>query len=96
MYWNEKPLRPGEVRQVGFAYGLGNVSSSTGGQLGLSARGSVQEGEEFTLSALVADPRPGQTVTLELPDGAGFKLVEGNRTQPVPPLSNAVASHRVP
>jgi len=91
MYWDEKPLRPSEVRTVGFAYGLGSVSTSAGGQLGLSARGSVQEGDEFTLSALVPNPRSGQTVTLELPEG--FKLIEGNPTQAVPPLSDAVASH---
>lgn len=96
IYWGERKLEPGEVRQVGFAYGLGSVSSSAGGQLGLTARGSVDPGAEFTLTALVRSPKPGQTVTLVLPEDAGFGLVDGKATQEVPPLSDAVQSQNSP
>jgi predicted secreted protein len=81
VYWGEKPLRPGEKRELGFAYGLGSLSIS-GGQLGVSVGGSFAPNGDLTVVALVNNPEKGQTVTLKLPEG--FQLVEGDATQSVP------------
>lgn len=84
VYWDPQPLRPGEKRTVGFAYGLGRVAASeAGGALGLSVGGSFTPGGEFSLTAEVRNPVRGQTLTLELPPG--FSLVSGRTTEAVPP-----------
>lgn len=83
MYWEEQPLAPGGRREVGFAYGLGTVSSGEGGgRLLLSVGGRMVRGGEFTLTALVNDPAPDEQLALDLP--AGFRLVEGSSSQAVP------------
>jgi hypothetical protein len=86
MYWNDKTLKPGEKREVGFAYGLGNVASDKDaeGRLALTVPGRIRPNGEFSLVAQVANPKKGETLSLELP--AGFKLVEGETTQKVPPV----------
>jgi hypothetical protein len=86
MYWNEKTLKAGEKREVGFAYGLGNVASDKGaeGRLGLSVGGRFVKDGEFTLTALVASPKKGEELTLDLP--AGLTLIEGAKAQKVPPV----------
>jgi hypothetical protein len=95
IYWNEKVLEPGTSREVGFAYGLGKVSSSEGGgSLGLTVGGSFTPGGEFTLTAYVSNPRVGQTVSLTLPEG--FKVLEGELTQPVPQLPAGSSSRNSP
>jgi hypothetical protein len=85
MYWDVKTLKPGAVREVGFAYGLGNVPGDGGDErilLNIAGR-KVPDGE-FTLNALVSDPRDGERLTLELPKG--FKLLKGDEaTKSVPP-----------
>jgi hypothetical protein len=82
IYWNAKEMAPGTSREVGFAYGLGTVSSTEGGQLAVTVGGSFRPGGLFTVTAYVKEPREGQTVTLGLPDG--FTLVEGDAQQTVP------------
>ena len=96
MYWNAKVLRPGEKREVGFGYGLGNVASDKDaeGRLGLSVGGHFVPGGEFTLTALVANPKKGETLTLALP--AGFKAIEGELTQKVPPVPADAARRTSP
>lgn len=81
IYWNPKILKPGEKREVAFAYGLGSVSASEGGQLALTAVGEFTPGGEFTLTAEVRNPIPGQTVKVELPEG--FQLTQGTQQQEV-------------
>jgi hypothetical protein len=81
LYWDEKEIKPGEVREVGFAYGLGNVSSGAGGKLGVTAGGSLLAGAEFTVTAYVNTPLRDQTVTLQLPPG--LERTAGPATQPV-------------
>ncbi len=79
IYWDEQSLGPGQTREMAFAYGLGHVSGTTGEggkQLGLSADGAMRPGGEFTVTALVGNPNPGQTAELVLPDG--LKLVDSN------------------
>jgi hypothetical protein len=86
IYWDAKPIPQGGSREMAFAYGLGSVAAGeAGGALGISVGGSFTPGGEFTLTAEARDPRDGQTLTLELPDG--FSLVAGQPTQPVPPLA---------
>jgi hypothetical protein len=95
IYWNDRPLEAGASREMGFAYGLGNVSSGEGGgKLGLTVGGSFTPGGEFTLTAYVSNPLPGQTVTLTLPEG--FRLTEGELVRPVPPLPPGSASRNSP
>jgi hypothetical protein len=81
MYWNERPLNPKEKREVGFAYGRGSFEGG-GGKIGLSMGGDFFVGGEFTVTAEISDPRPGEKATIHLPDN--FKLVEGEATQDVP------------
>ncbi len=88
IYWNPKTLQPGGKREVGFAYGLGKVSTQTegGGNFALTGDSGVVEGREFTLQAVVDKPAAGQTLTLTLPDG--LTLASGSEaTQKVPPVS---------
>jgi hypothetical protein len=95
IYWDEKEVPAGGSREMGFAYGLGNVSSGEGGgKLALTTGGSFTPGGEFTLTAYVSNPQPNQTVTLTLPDG--FRLVEGDLSRPVPPLPAGSASRNSP
>jgi hypothetical protein len=90
MYWDPRPLAPtngkedpSKRREVGFAYGLGNVASDThGGHLLVSTGGSIVEGGTFTLNAVVSDPVQDERLKVDLP--SGFRLVEGEAEQPVP------------
>jgi hypothetical protein len=78
IYWNERQIGAGDVRPMGFSYGLGNVSG-LGGQLGVTVGGVFGPGGELTVVALT--PHSGQTLTLKLPPG--FTLVEGQEKQEV-------------
>jgi predicted secreted protein len=79
LYWPEKMLAANETRTIGFAYGLGNVSSND--KLGLTLGGSFEPGQLFTATAYVENPVPGQTLRLELPEGLSRE--EGAETQNV-------------
>ncbi|MGH7227423.1 MAG: hypothetical protein ACRELF_29785, partial [Gemmataceae bacterium] len=95
LYWKEKELPAGEHRELGFAYGLGHVSSGEGGgKLGLTVGGSFRPGEEFTVTAYVHEPLPRQTVSLELP--RGLTRVDGEATRNVPSLPDGAASRNSP
>jgi hypothetical protein len=81
LYWNPVDMKPGESREMAFSYGLGNVK---GGKLGLTVGGTLAVNREMTVVAYVADPQPGETATLQLPEG--FDLLGSSpATQPVPP-----------
>jgi hypothetical protein len=95
MYWNERPLNPGAAREVGFAYGLGDVASGEGhGRLAVTIGGSFTPGGEFTVTAYVRNPQPGQHLTLSVPEG--FELAEGIADQVVPPLPPDASSPNSP
>ena len=82
VYWKEEDMAPGKVRNLGFTFGLGTVTS-TEGLIGLSVGGSFAPGGELTVVALIHEAKPNQTVTLKLP--TEFKLVDGiEETQKVP------------
>jgi hypothetical protein len=84
LYWEERELGPKETREVGFTYGLGNLSAT--GELALTVGGALVVNNELTVVGLVnREPGPGETITLELPEG--LKLAETTpQTQPVPRL----------
>jgi hypothetical protein len=68
VYWDPRPLRPGEAREVGFTYGLGNVASGeSGGKLLLSLGGRLVRDGDLTLTALVSNPERGERLVLEVP-----------------------------
>jgi serine/threonine protein kinase len=80
LYWNPKDLYSGEHREMAFSYGLGNLK---GGKVGLTVGGTLAVGRDMTVVAYVADPKPGEKATLELPKG--FELLSGYlATQEVP------------
>jgi hypothetical protein len=84
MYWDPKDLAPGAKREAAYAYGQGVATNPENeGTVRAVLSGSFEPGKRFTVSAYVADPLPGQSLTLELP--AGMELVEGKEVQPVPP-----------
>jgi hypothetical protein len=84
LYWFDKLLKPGEIREMGYAYGLGSVASSDpGGKLGLTLGGSFEPGESFTVTAYVQGVEKGQTLALELPEG--LERIDGTEVQKVPP-----------
>ena len=85
MYWQQRDLEPGAKREVGFAYGLGSVAASAGGKLALTVGGALVRGGDFTVTAYVTDPQPGQRLTLRLP--AGLQIQEGSAEQAVPPIA---------
>jgi hypothetical protein len=87
MYWDERPLKPGETRKVGFAYGLGSVASQeSGGKLLLTVGGRMVPEFELTLTALVQNPEPGDNLTLDVPAGMELLRGHGAAEQSVPPL----------
>ena len=95
MYWDARPIAPGAGREMGFAYGLGDVAAGEGGgKLGLSVGGSFTPGGEISVTAYVNNPVAGQNVTLHLP--AGFQIAEGGLTQAVPAPAPGAASRMSP
>lgn len=95
MYWLERELKPGESRELGFAYGLGKVASGEGGgKLGLTVGGSLTVGGEFSVTAYVTNPVPGQRLTLHLPEG--LELKGDSAEQAVPPLPENATSRNSP
>jgi hypothetical protein len=94
IYWNPERLEPGQKREVGFACGLGSLSSGEGGgKLALTVGGAFTPGGEFTVTAYVQNPVRGQTVTLEVPDG--FAIL-GDEKQTVPALAPDASSRNSP
>lgn len=85
-YWPAKELNPGMKRDVAYVYGEGIATTAESeGRFQLSLNGGFEPGKAFTISAVIADPAQGQTLTLELP--AGMKRIEGKEVQSVPPLA---------
>ncbi len=84
IYWGPKTLPPGGRRDVGFTIGLGKVAAERRGKLLLSVGGQTYRDGEFTLTALVHQPEPGERLTLRLPPRS-FKLLGGGLEEAVPP-----------
>jgi hypothetical protein len=92
LYWGEKMLPVGSKRQVGFSYGLGNLSIT--GRLGISVGGSFVPNGDVTVVALVNNPENGQKLTLKL--SKGLELVEGAEQQAVPPVPAGASAQQSP
>jgi hypothetical protein len=95
IYWKEALLAPGASREVGFEYGLWNLSSK-GSRLATTVDGAFRPEGELTVVAYVN--RTGleeeATVTLKLPEG--FKVLAGAATQSVPRLPRTARSSTIP
>ncbi len=76
VYWEEKDLEPGEVRHVGYTYGLGTLAAGEG-SLALSVPSTVYTGSDFFVTAYVYKARRGQKVSIELPEGLALAAGEG-------------------
>jgi hypothetical protein len=74
LYWAYQDMNPSEVREMAFTYGLNAVSSGDG-QIGLTAGGSFRPGGEFTVTAYIKEPKPGQKIKLNAP--SGLALLQG-------------------
>src|SRR5207247_3926811 len=99
--WQVKILKPGK-------FSLG-VASSTGitqrksliieppdektGPFTFDLVGEIRPGQTFEVIAKIADPAPGQTLTLTLPNE--LKLKEGEATQAVPAAAGSTVTWRV-
>ena len=82
VYWDPKDIRPGGKREMGYAYGEGVAyGPASEGNFNVKLGGSFEPGKVFTIAAMISDPAPGQSLTLELPDS--MERVEGKRVQPV-------------
>lgn len=82
IFWDKRILKSGERRTMVWAYGGGIASNPENeGKVTLSLSGNLEPGRLFTITAIVEDAVPSQTLTLELP--AGIDLVEGRERQPV-------------
>src|SRR5262245_9793263 len=91
VYWDPVEIKPGGKRELAYAYG-GGIASPPGGEghVSLALGGSFEPGKLFTITAHVDDPAPGQSLSLELPDG--IERVEGKERQPVPLAAEENAS----
>ena len=86
LYWGEeRVLKKGGTRHVGFTYGLSTLGqlpgsgTPAGGNLLLSVPDNVYENKEFVVTAYVYNAREGEKVTLELPDG--LSLADGESAE---------------
>jgi hypothetical protein len=95
IYWEEKPLKAGASRTVGFEYGLFQIASKDS-RLALAVAGARRPGGQLTVVAYM--DRTGldndATLTLSLPDG--FGLLEGAATQKIPEPASGARSAIVP
>lgn len=83
MYWDPQKVAANGKRELAYAYGLGLAGNPENeGKVAVSLAGSFEPNKQFTVTALVEDPLPGQTLTLELPDG--MERLEGKAMQVVP------------
>jgi hypothetical protein len=91
IFFDDKEVKPHSKREMAYAYGVSLASSpESEGRVTVGLGGSFEPGKLFTVAAQVDEPVEGQSLTLELP--AGMELVEGKRTQPVPPPAEAGSS----
>jgi hypothetical protein len=93
LYYRPRTLDPGARRLIRFSYGLGSISSTATGnaRLSLTAGGPFRSGGKFWLVALVQNPKPGQQVRLDLPEG--FRLGAGH--EPVKAVGSAAGYNQL-
>ena len=82
-FWDPREIKAGAKREFAYAFGQGVAPKlDNEGAIKLDLVGSFEPNKMFTINAFVSDPAPGQSLTLELPDG--LERLEGKETQPVP------------
>jgi hypothetical protein len=87
VFWEPKEIKPGGKREIAYGYGQGIATSpESEGQVEMLLGGSFEPGKVFSVTAYVNDPAPGQSLTLQLPDG--MALAEGKEVQSVPGLGD--------
>ena len=71
LYWPIKEMKPKEVRNMAFTYGLGRLDVGGGGNaaLALSTPGSVSPNSDFVVTAYAYNAAKGDEVQLILRDG---------------------------
>jgi hypothetical protein len=73
LYWQEREMKPGEVRDLAFTYGLNAITAPEDtANLAVTVGGSFVVGNTFTVTAYVKDPQPDQKVKLILSEGLSF------------------------
>jgi hypothetical protein len=91
VFWEPREIKAHTKRQIAYAYGQGIAPTpEADGAFALELGGSFEPGKLFTVAAMVPDPAPGQSLTLELPPG--MELIEGRQRQPVPALNEDTGS----
>ena len=86
-YWPTKEIKAGAKRDLAYAYGEGiAVAAENEGRFQMELGGSFEPGKVFNISAVVADPALGQTLTLELPKG--LQRLDGKEVQAVGALAD--------
>ncbi len=86
VFWDPKEIPAGGKRDLAYAYGRGIALKAGGdGHFNLVLSGSFEPGKQFTIAAVLADPSPGQSLSLDLPPG--MERLEGKEIQPVPYLT---------
>ncbi len=93
LYWEDRPMEPAARRAMAFTYGLGRISSSGDGKLGVTVGGSFQPGRDFTVTVYVKDPAEGQKVKLHLPSGLSLAPAEGGEEQTDEKVVDAAAGY---
>ena len=104
LYWNPGDMKPESKPGDGVLLWAGERQ---GGKLRLTVGGTLAVNREMTVVAYVAEPKPGEKATLQMPKG--FEFLDGSRrhtktsrrptrqarrqTQPVP-ITWRVSSHR--
>src|SRR5205085_6994281 len=87
LYYDPKPLAAGSQRTLGFTFGLATIAAKKHAKLAIQTTGKFRSGDVFYVTALIQNPKPDQTVSLQLP--AGLKIKDGiPASQNVPSLSN--------
>jgi len=78
LFYDPQILAPGDIRTIVTYYGIGTISSTSSGnaKLGLFGPVIVLEGDAFYLTAVVADPQPGETIQIQLPDSLALAAGE--------------------
>lgn len=87
IYFDAKPLAPGETRRWIMLYGLGAITHTditSTLALSLSQR-QYRVGDQFWVTALVQKPQAGQRVRIELPPE--LERVRNDAEQPVPQIN---------
>jgi hypothetical protein len=93
MYWNDRLLKAGGKRVLGFTYGLVHLAKGTG-DISATYSGELALDKKITITALITAPKAGETLTLKLPDG--LKLMGGIPEHAVPPAVGALATNPNP